>query len=54
MEFFQASEQHDGVARARNRRRLRALKRDHGQEITIFCAHDPHEFERVAGLARVA
>ncbi len=52
LELFQASEQHDGVARARNRRRLRALKRDHGAEISIFCAHDPTEFERVAGAAR--
>ncbi len=54
IEFFQASEQHDGVARARNRRRLRALKRDHGKEITVFCAHDPVEFERVAGAARLS
>jgi glyoxylase-like metal-dependent hydrolase (beta-lactamase superfamily II) len=48
MELFQASEQHDGVARARNRRRLRALKREHGREVTVFCAHDPSEFEQLA------
>ena len=51
LELFQASEQLDGVARARNRRRLRALKRDHGKDVSIFCAHDPVEFERVAGAA---
>jgi glyoxylase-like metal-dependent hydrolase (beta-lactamase superfamily II) len=45
MELFQASEEFDGVARARNRRRLRALKRDH-KDVTIFCAHDPLELEQ--------
>jgi glyoxylase-like metal-dependent hydrolase (beta-lactamase superfamily II) len=52
LEMFQASEQHDGAARAKNRQRLRELKRDHGAEVTIFCAHDPAEFERAAGASR--
>jgi glyoxylase-like metal-dependent hydrolase (beta-lactamase superfamily II) len=52
LEFFQASEQHDGPARLANRQRLRALKRDHGDEVTVFCAHDPAEFARVAHAAR--
>jgi glyoxylase-like metal-dependent hydrolase (beta-lactamase superfamily II) len=49
LELFQTAVQHDSVARARNRRRLRALKRDHGRDVDIFCAHDPAELERVAG-----
>jgi glyoxylase-like metal-dependent hydrolase (beta-lactamase superfamily II) len=52
LEMFQASEQHDGPARLKNRQRLRELKRDHGAEVTIFCAHDPAEFARAAGAAR--
>jgi glyoxylase-like metal-dependent hydrolase (beta-lactamase superfamily II) len=47
LELFQASEQHDGVARARNRRRLRALRRER-PDVHVFCAHDPAEFERMA------
>jgi len=27
--------------------RLRALHRDHGDEVTLFCAHDPVELERM-------
>ncbi|MBF6329664.1 MBL fold metallo-hydrolase [Nocardia transvalensis] len=34
-----------------NRRRLIELNRDHGQEITIFCSHDPHAFARLTGTA---
>jgi glyoxylase-like metal-dependent hydrolase (beta-lactamase superfamily II) len=52
LELFQASEQHDGAARASNRRRLRELKRDHADEVTIFCAHDPGEYERAVGASR--
>jgi glyoxylase-like metal-dependent hydrolase (beta-lactamase superfamily II) len=29
--------------------RLRALHRDHGDEIEIFCAHDPFELARLQG-----
>jgi glyoxylase-like metal-dependent hydrolase (beta-lactamase superfamily II) len=49
LELFQASEQHDGTARKRNRRRLAALKRQHGHEVEVFCAHDPAEAARLAG-----
>jgi glyoxylase-like metal-dependent hydrolase (beta-lactamase superfamily II) len=51
LEFFQASEEFDGVARARNRRRLRALKREQGDKVRVFCAHDPSELERMQALA---
>jgi glyoxylase-like metal-dependent hydrolase (beta-lactamase superfamily II) len=53
IEMFQASEEFDGVARARNRRKLRALKRDHGKDVTVFCAHDPIELESAQKLALV-
>lgn len=42
--------QHDDDARRRNVERLRALRRDHGDAVTVFCAHDPDEFERLATL----
>jgi hypothetical protein len=27
---------------------LRELKRDHGREVTLFCAHDPVEMRQLA------
>lgn len=39
----------DRVARLENQRRLRQLSLDHGNEVRIFCAHDPVEFELLAG-----
>jgi glyoxylase-like metal-dependent hydrolase (beta-lactamase superfamily II) len=36
----------DGDARRRNQERLRELRRDHGDEVEMFCSHDPDEFER--------
>lgn len=35
----------DERARRRNQRRLRALVRDHGDEVRVFSAHDPSELE---------
>jgi glyoxylase-like metal-dependent hydrolase (beta-lactamase superfamily II) len=35
----------DRDLRLANRDRLRQLKRDHGQDITIFCSHDEKELE---------
>lgn len=35
----------DRPARRQNQERLRALKRSHGREITIFCSHDTQQFE---------
>jgi hypothetical protein len=32
-----------GPARVANQQRLRELKRDHGSEVTLFCAHDSVE-----------
>lgn len=34
----------DNAARLHNLARLQELRRDHGDEVTVFCAHDPSEF----------
>lgn len=39
----------DRGARLDNQRRLRELRRDHGAEVEVCCAHDPREFERLSG-----
>jgi glyoxylase-like metal-dependent hydrolase (beta-lactamase superfamily II) len=49
LRLFQAVMEKDRRARLWNQRRLRALRRSHGGEIRIVCAHDATEFERVAG-----
>ena len=36
----------DNSARVANQARLRELARDHGDEVRLFCAHDPVELER--------
>jgi 4-hydroxy-3-methylbut-2-enyl diphosphate reductase IspH len=38
----------DGSARSNNEQRLRELAREHGDEVRMFCAHDPVELERAA------
>ena len=39
---------HDAAARRANADRLSDLARDHGDEVTLFCSHDPVEFARLA------
>lgn len=39
----------DRAARLGNQARLRRLSLDHGNEVRMFCAHDPVEFEILAG-----
>lgn len=55
LRFFQNLTGSDGKARKANQERLRELKRGHGDEVTLFCSHDPRELElaqaRVAGAA---
>ncbi len=46
LRFFQNLTNSDGKARKANQERLRELKRGHGNEVTLFCSHDPHELER--------
>lgn len=41
----------DRVAREANEERLRKLASEHRDEVTVFCAHDPVEFDRVASGA---
>lgn len=42
---FQSIVQYDGKARHRNQSRLAELKSAHGDEVRLFCSHDPVEFE---------
>jgi glyoxylase-like metal-dependent hydrolase (beta-lactamase superfamily II) len=46
LRLFQSLMATDNAARKRNQERLRELASAHGDEVTLFCAHDPHELER--------
>jgi glyoxylase-like metal-dependent hydrolase (beta-lactamase superfamily II) len=46
LRFFQNVTASDNKARKANQERLRELAARHGDEVTLFCAHDPHELER--------
>ncbi|MFI9808599.1 MBL fold metallo-hydrolase [Streptomyces sp. NPDC052301] len=48
LEPVQHGAQIDATARVTARDRLRGLHRDHGDEVTVFSAHDPWEFARLA------
>lgn len=39
----------DDLARRHNQERIRELYAAHGDEVTIFCAHDPAEYAALAG-----
>lgn len=43
---FQKLMAHDAKARATNQERLRELVLSHGDEVRLFCAHDPVELQR--------
>lgn len=45
---FQRTVAMDDAARLANQARLRSLVRDHGDEVSVFSAHDPSEFERLS------
>jgi glyoxylase-like metal-dependent hydrolase (beta-lactamase superfamily II) len=49
LRFYQWMMDKNRGARIANQRRLRELKRLHGDELDIFCAHDIEEFERLSG-----
>jgi glyoxylase-like metal-dependent hydrolase (beta-lactamase superfamily II) len=49
LRFYQWMMEKDRKLRLWNQERLRALKREHADEIAIFCAHDASEFELLAG-----
>jgi glyoxylase-like metal-dependent hydrolase (beta-lactamase superfamily II) len=46
LRFFQNLTASDNKARKANQERLRELAARHGDEVTLFCAHDPHELRR--------
>ncbi|WP_146648621.1 MBL fold metallo-hydrolase [Labilithrix luteola] len=46
---FQRRSDVDTAARAANQERLRALVESHEDEVTLFCAHDALEFDRLRG-----
>ena len=46
MRFFQNLTASDNKARKANQERLRELAARHGDEVTLLCAHDPHELAR--------
>lgn len=45
---FQALTAFDNAQRKENAERLRELARDHGDEVTMLCAHDPVDLRRFA------
>ncbi len=45
LRFFQNVTGSDGKARKANQERLRELARTYGDEVKLFCAHDPRELE---------
>jgi glyoxylase-like metal-dependent hydrolase (beta-lactamase superfamily II) len=48
LRFYQWMMEKDRASRLRNQDRLRQLKREHGQLVTVLSSHDVVEFERVA------
>ena len=51
LRLYQNMMEVDRELRFANQERLRDLKRQHGNEITIFCSHDQKELEALQGLA---
>ena len=54
LRLFQNLTASDNKARKANRERLRELAARHGEEIALFCSHDPHELEREQSRAGAA
>ncbi|HEU4907169.1 MAG TPA: MBL fold metallo-hydrolase, partial [Solirubrobacterales bacterium] len=54
LRFFQNMTASDNKARKANQERLRELADRHGDEVTLFCAHDPHELKREQARATAA
>ncbi|HEU4621205.1 MAG TPA: MBL fold metallo-hydrolase [Burkholderiaceae bacterium] len=49
LRLYQTMMQKDRRARLMNQSRLRELRRRHGAEVEVMCAHDVTEFERMSG-----
>lgn len=52
LRIFQSALQMDGASRHANQQRLRELKARHGQEVEVFCAHDPVELRQLSARTR--
>lgn len=51
LRFYQWMMEKDRQRRLENQDRLRELIRTRGREVTVFCAHDIPEFERLSGTS---
>jgi len=51
LRFYQWMMAMDNGARRHNQQRLRALAQTHAHDITLFCSHDLHQFQALAGTA---
>jgi glyoxylase-like metal-dependent hydrolase (beta-lactamase superfamily II) len=51
LRWYQTLMEKDRRARLWNQQRLRELRHEHADEVTIFSGHDPVEFEHLAGRA---
>ena len=47
--LYQKMLEQDGPSRLMNQQRLRQLRKNHGNEVQIFCSHDVEEFENLSG-----
>jgi len=54
LRFFQAAIAADNGARRSNRERLGELAARHGDEVDLFCAHDPRDLQRAQARAGAA
>jgi glyoxylase-like metal-dependent hydrolase (beta-lactamase superfamily II) len=53
LRFYQTLMQKNARLRHYNQERLRELVKHHGSEVTVFCAHDAEEFERLEEAEKV-
>jgi glyoxylase-like metal-dependent hydrolase (beta-lactamase superfamily II) len=49
LRMYQTLMEKDRYARLSNQRRLRQLRHDYAEQVTVCCSHDVTEFERLAG-----
>jgi glyoxylase-like metal-dependent hydrolase (beta-lactamase superfamily II) len=54
LRFYQTLMEKNRRQRLANQERLRELVKAHGSEVTVFCAHDAVEFERLESLEKVS
>jgi glyoxylase-like metal-dependent hydrolase (beta-lactamase superfamily II) len=52
LRFYQTLMEKDRGARLANQQRLRDLAQRMGSQVQVICAHDPHEFEAMTGIAK--